>query len=302
MVVDLKIRLKQKNIDGFKENEEDLLGVGASGKVYKYSPNVDEKYVIKMMSSYEWESYDSFYEDFVWQTLIHEELNKLEDSIKVQGFNTYKSKDGKEYTCLIMDYFEGYKDCFSFLDSPNNWSRELKTPYKRKDRYKNDTFYTLTREIKLSIAKNLIKSVKQIHNTGIIHGDIKTNNFIIDPSNCNTKLIDFGAAIFNEDNRKYMVTDWKHGTLGYRAPEEDQNNLLGKKSDIYSLGVSIIELWTGDIWYSGESFKQCRNEVLKSLRVIEKDDPIIGNILRKCVDMNGNKRPTIEKLEELFEN
>ena len=96
-----------------------------------------------------------------------------------------------------------------------------------------------------------------------------------------------------------METDWTHGTLGYRV-RKDHNNLLGKCSDIYSLSVTFIELWCGDIWYSGEDFKSCRNEVLRSLRIIEREEKEMGKVLRKCLDMESKRRPTIQKLEEWF--
>ena len=99
-----------------------------------------------------------------------------------------------------------------------------------------------------------------------------------------------------------METEWEHGTLGYRCPEEENNSLLGKTSDIYSLAVTIIEIWVGDIWYSGETFRSCRNEVLCSLRILEKEEKDLGIILRRCLNMNGKKRPNIQKLCNFFNN
>jgi serine/threonine protein kinase len=301
-----EITIKKKNIEDFVLDDAEMLGEGASGKVYSYLSKNGEKLINKMMYSGEWESIEDFYKDIVWQSMIHTEINKLEKSVKVLGYNEYTDMDDKHYVCFIMEFYEGYNDCFSFLNRRENWSqvkeRDVVSPYKRKDNIKNDTFYTVSRNLKLCIIKNLIRSLVEIHNVDIVHGDIKTNNIIIDSSTGDVKIIDFGASLFIEDNRKYMVTDWTHGTLGYRAPEEDNSNLLGKSSDIYSLGVTIIEVWTGDIWYSGETFKQCRNEVLKSLRVIEKHEQMIGSILRKCLNMDSLRRPTIQKLDTFFQS
>lgn len=299
-----EIIFKEKNIDDFVLTDATtvMLGEGASGKVYSYISDNGEKLIIKMMYSGEWESNDEFFKDIVWQSMIHNEINKLEKSVKVLGYNEYNDMDDNHYVCFIMEYYEEYNDCFSFLDCGENWSREIVSPYKRKDNFKNDTFYTVDRSLKLCIVKNIIESLKEIHHVDIVHGDIKTNNIIINSSTGDVKIIDFGAALFIEDNRKYMATDWTHGTLGYRAPEEDNSNLLGKSSDIYSLGVTIIEVWTGDIWYSGESFKHCRNEVLKSLRVIEKHEKNLGSILRKCLNMDSARRPTIQKLDSFFQS
>ena len=43
------------------------------------------------------------------------------------------------------------------------------------------------------------------------------------------------------------------------------------------------------MWVFSEDFKQCRNEILKALRTIEKQEPEIGKTLRKCLDMNEVK-------------
>lgn len=298
-----EIRLPQKNIDDFIEKQENILGKGASGIVYKYHTPSGEKFIIKMIWDGEWGEYNEFCEDIVWQSRVYEQVNKLERSVKVHGYNHYTDLDGYTYICFIMDYHKDYTDCFNYLmDREKNWSREGKTPYNRKDKYKNNIFFTLDRVKKLKIIKNIILSLKELHDINIIHGDIKTNNIIIHPDTCDAKIIDFGATIFTESKRIYMETEWEHGTLGYRCPEEEFNSLLGKTSDIYSLAVTIIEIWVGDIWYSGETFKTCRNEVLRSLRVLEKEEKDMGIILRKCLLMDGKRRPNIQTILDFIQS
>jgi serine/threonine protein kinase len=298
-----EIRLPKKNIDGFVQKKENLLGKGASGEVYQYDTQSGEKLIIKMLWDGEWDSYEGFYEDFIWQSRVYEKINKLERSVKVHGYNNYTDQEGYTYLCFIMDYHEGYQDSFNYLmDREKNWSREGNTIYKRKDKDKNEITFTLDRSKKLSIIKNIILSLKEIHDIDIIHGDIKTNNIIIHPDTCDAKIIDFGATMFIERGRIYMETEWEHGTLGYRCPEEEMNHLLGKVSDIYSLAVTIIEIWVGDIWYSGETFKTCRNEVLRALRILEKEEKDLGTFLRKCLSMDGKRRPTIQTILDFFED
>tara|TARA_Y100001935_G_scaffold207787_1_gene177198 strand:- start:4600 stop:5520 length:921 start_codon:yes stop_codon:yes gene_type:complete len=298
-----QINLPKKEIDDFVQKKENLLGKGASGEVYIYETRLGEKYVIKMLWDGEWEYEEEFYEDIVWQSKVYEQNNKLERSVKVHGYNHYTDSEGYNYICFIMDYNEGYKDCFNYLmDRGKHWSRDGGTPYKRKDKEKNDIFFTMDRTKKISVIKNIILSLKEIHDIDIIHGDIKTNNIIIHEETSDAKIIDFGASMYTERGRLYIETEWEHGTLGYRCPEEEFNSLLGKASDIYSLAVTIIEVWVGDIWYSGETFKTCRNEVLRSLRILEKEEKDLGNILRKCLYMDGKRRPNIQKLKDFFDN
>lgn len=291
-----EIKLKKKEIDGFYPTQK--LGEGVAGSVYLHKDKGGKMCVVKMMECSDWEDQEEFYRDIVWQSMIHEELNKLKQSVKMLGYNLYDADDGQKYVCFIMEHMD-YSDLWTYIGKNDFWTRNHVTPYSRKDNSMQVQYYVLKRSDKLKYIKSLISCLKEVHNSDIIHGDIKPSNIIVN-SDGDAKFIDYGAAIFVEDSRKYMETDWTHGTLGYRAPEEDNNNLLGKCSDIYSLAVTIIELWCGNVWFSGEDFKKCRNEVLKALRIIEKQENEIGKILRKCLDMDGGRRPTIQKLDEFF--
>ena len=291
-------KLKEKLLDGFYPTHK--LGEGSGGEVYLHKTKEGESYAVKMMTCVEWEDQIEFYKDLIWQSMIYDELNKLETSIKVHGYNIYHGDDDVDYICFVMDYLDGYQDCWDYIGDDRCWTRHTVSPFNKKDNCKNTIYYVLERKNKLKYVQSLIKSLKEFHTSDIVHADIKPSNILISESG-DVKFIDFGASIFMEDGRKYMETDWTHGTIGYRAPEEDQNNLLGKSSDIYSLGVTVIELWCGNIWYSGETFKACRSEVLKALRVIEKEEPEIGKVLRKCIDLHGKNRPTIQILEEFFQ-
>ena len=293
-----KTKLKEKLLDSFYPTRK--LGEGSGGEVYLHKTIDGKLYAVKMMSCVEWEDDHEFYKDLIWQSMIYEQLNKLETSIKLLGYNIYHGDDDVDYICFVMEYLDEYQDCWDYLCNDGCWSRFRVTPFNKKDNCNITIYYILDRKVKLQYVKSLIKSLKEVHDSDIVHADIKPSNILVSESG-DIKFIDFGASIFIEDGRKYMETDWTHATLGYRAPEEDQNNLLGKCSDIYSFGVTVIEIWCGNIWYSGETFKACRNEVLKALRILEKEEPEIGNVLRKCIDLHGKNRPTIQKLEEFFQ-
>lgn len=82
---------------------------------------------------------------------------------------------------------------------------------------------------------------KQMPNA-IIHGDLKPSNIMINSKNL-IKLIDFGAAAFvnefDSDSTSYM------GTFGYAAPERISTGMISAKTDIYSLGKTLIHILTG---------------------------------------------------------
>jgi serine/threonine protein kinase len=199
-----------------------------------------------------------------------------------------------------MEYLDCDGDLYDYINAQVFWKKsKVQNGYS----FLNGNVYheyLMGKERKMEITMKMIDAVNGLHkNVGIIHGDIKTCNIVL--SKINTlKLIDFGASIFSEEGNSLIKTDWNHGTLGYSSPEDNQYYLLGKPSDIYSLGVSLIELWAGKIWRDSDDFSSCRNEVLKSLRMIEKNDTKVGSILRKMVTIDFKRRPTIEKILKEF--
>jgi len=83
---------------------------------------------------------------------------------------------------------------------------------------------------------------KQINET-IIHLDIKPANILLN-ENMVPKITDFGLSRLL-DQQQTISTSSQYGTLGYMAPEYLQRGIISPKSDIFSLGVIILELITG---------------------------------------------------------
>ena len=165
----------------------------------------------------------------------------------------------------------------------------------------------MSNEIKIKLSKKLLESVKEIHDRSIVHGDIKSNN--IGHSVCgnalrggNIKLIDLGSSTIMKD-KNIVKIECKYGTEGYMAPEQ-YSYWVGYKSDIYSVGVVLVEIWCGDIWENAEGYKPCRNEVLKCIRKMEKsnDKNIVEytKLIRKCLNSDMDKRPNSDKLLKQF--
>ena len=163
--------------------------------------------------------------------------------------------------------------------------------------------YNMNINTKISIIISLIKSVITMYDHNIIHGDLKSTNLGIHNKNNDRyiKIIDYGTCYHNMENIHLFNTI---GTDGYASPEQeytDENKLLNHKSDIYSLGVIMIELWVGDIWnHNSKSNNPGRNAVLYSLRRIKKENVNLEKILRKCISLDYNKRPDIYKLYNDF--
>jgi len=93
----------------------------------------------------------------------------------------------------------------------------------------------------VELGARLAEAVAHLHNRGILHGDLKPSNVMVDEYGC-PRIIDLGTARLLADVR---APRGFHGTLGYAAPELLEAAVAGPAADIYSLGALFYRLITG---------------------------------------------------------
>lgn len=104
----------------------------------------------------------------------------------------------------------------------------------------------------LRIVRQSAAGLEAAHAKGIIHRDVKPQNLVIMPDGT-VKLVDFGLATATNDDAAKAV---RIGTPHYMAPEVCEATSVEPKSDVYSLGITLFHLLTGQPPYAGQTVKQ----------------------------------------------
>jgi HAMP domain-containing protein/predicted Ser/Thr protein kinase len=108
----------------------------------------------------------------------------------------------------------------------------------------------------LRIAKQMCQGLEAAHQQGVVHRDIKPQNILILPESGDLKIMDFGIARVSEMEAGasgLTTAGTVMGTPDYIPPEQAQGNPADFRSDIYSLGVVLYEIFTGRMPFSGDT-------------------------------------------------
>jgi TolB-like protein/Tfp pilus assembly protein PilF len=102
----------------------------------------------------------------------------------------------------------------------------------------------------VSIAKQVCEGLQEAHRQGIVHRDLKPGNIMID-SDGNVRIMDFGIACSLE-SKGLSSPGSICGTPLYMPPEQAESEDVDQRSDIYSLGIILYEMTTGNVPFTGE--------------------------------------------------
>ena len=145
----------------------------------------------------------------------------------------------------------------------------------------------------VQIVRQLCAGLAAAHDKGVLHRDLKPHNVMIDGLGA-VRVMDFGLAGFVEE---FSGRDVGAGTPAYMAPEQLAGREVSVKSDIYSLGLVLYELFTGKRMFDGTTRERVERSrtttqtpTLSSLSEVL--DPAIERIIQRCLETEPAARPS----------
>lgn len=103
---------------------------------------------------------------------------------------------------------------------------------------------------------DILDTVAYLHNNGVLHLDIKSNNIMLQP-NGKIKLLDMGIASRMSD----ASDSTGFGTPAYMPPEQSEKRPCGRYTDIFALGIMLFEMLTGTIPFAGQTTSEIRQKI-----------------------------------------
>ncbi len=155
----------------------------------------------------------------------------------------------------------------------------------------------------IDLAQQMCSGLKEAHAQGIVHRDLKPENVMIDARG-NVKIMDFGIARSMESLTR--MTGAMVGTPAYMAPEQVAGKPVDYRTDIYSLGLILYEIFTGMQAFTAENavavaMKQLRESPVPPHEIDPSVPVPIERAILKCLEKEPEKRfQSIAELEKVF--
>lgn len=143
--------------------------------------------------------------------------------------NVYDVGNEGQIYYIVMEYIDGLT---------------LKDLIKRKAPFSNEEI--------LGVAIQIAAALQHAHKNDIVHRDVKPQNILI-TRDFTVKVTDFGIAQSSSSDSTKVATDSNMGSVHYFSPEQARGGYVDFKSDIYSLGIVMYEMATGELPFDSDA-------------------------------------------------
>ena len=204
-----------KRLDGRYEIQE-VIGVGGMAVVYKAYDNIDDRVVaIKILK-------DEFLASEEFRRRFKNESKAIAVLSHPNIVKVYDVSYGDRLQYIVMEYVEGIT-LKEYIEQQGkiNWREAI------------------------HFMMQILRALQHAHDKGIVHRDVKPQNIML-LQNGNIKVADFGIARFSRSDTRTM-TDSAIGSVHYISPEQARGDITDDKADIYSVGVVLYEMLTGQL-------------------------------------------------------
>lgn len=249
------------------------IGKGAFGVVLLVKDKmVNEEIILKFLNPH-MASDETIIERFIHELRYSRKITH-ENIIRIYDFITF----GKSYA-ISMEYFKSH-----------SLSAEIK---KRKN-------IDIPRNIKLII--DVCKGLSVAHAAKVVHRDIKPANILVNDDDV-VKIVDFGlAAAAIQGDSRMTKSGILVGTPTYMAPEQVRGRAIDTRTDIYSLGIVMYELFTGKPPYKGEDhmatlFKHVEGGAPNPSTINPKISEYLDKVIMKAIHVDPEQR--YQKIDNL---
>jgi hypothetical protein len=145
----------------------------------------------------------------------------------------------------------------------------------------------------LQVGKNLFTALAYSHKKGVIHRDVKPHNIMRDRDN-EIKVLDFGIAVIGSSVEK-KESQYIFGAPHYISPEQIKGAEVDQRTDIYSAGVTLFHLATGQVPFDGKNIEEVCLKHLReqppSIKELRPDIPDeLVQIIEKCMKKEKEAR------------
>ncbi|MEJ2397795.1 MAG: serine/threonine-protein kinase [Gammaproteobacteria bacterium] len=255
---------------------EKQIGKGAFGVVVLVTDMmVNEEIILKFLNAH-MSSDENIIQRFIHELRYARKITH-ENIIRIYDFITF----GRSYA-ISMEYFESHSMAFEIKMNKNpNTARMLK------------------------IFIDICKGVGYAHSRDVIHRDLKPANILIN-DNDEVKIVDFGlAAAASSADSRITRTGILVGTPTYMAPEQVRARAIDQRTDIYSLGVLLYEVFVGRAPYKGEDhlatlFQHVEGKAVPPHQANPKISESLSNVIMKAMAVDPNAR--YQKAEDLMKD